>query len=183
MLPETTRRRQRIPVQVRRRRAPPAPPSFLATQDVDYADTFRRAAYVNRLVELRGATAGRLLRRSNLYHALGDYVQSAQDAEAIVQTDPKNGDGQFRLGAATMALAIQHLDRLPSGPGALKKNDAQDPRRLLTTARHAFLQAYRINPDDLEAKKAVQATQRYLDALRPLHEAGTKPRKGVRCTI
>ncbi len=183
MLPETTRRRQPIPVRTRRHRAPPALPSFLATQDVDYAATFRTAAYVNRLVELRGATTGRLLRRSNLYHALGDYAQSAQDADAIVRTDPQNGDGQFRVGAATLALAIQRMDQLPCGPGAFKKFSAQDPRELLITARHAFLQAYRINPDDLEAKNAVKTTQRYLDSLRPPRQAGTKPRKGVRCAI
>lgn len=184
MLPETTPRRQRIPVQVRRRRTPPAPPSFLATQDVDYVATFRTAAYVNRLIELRGATTGRLLRRSNLYHALGDYVQSARDAEEIVRTDPKNGDGQFRLGAATLTLAIQNMDQLPSGPGTTNKTGGEDPRELLITARHAFLQAYRLNPRDQEAKKAAVTTKRYLDSLQKTRaDNGTKPRKGVRCRL
>ncbi len=182
MLPATTRRDQRIPV-YSRRRTPPKPPAFLLTQDEDYVATFRTAAYVNRLVELRGATTGRLLRRSSLYHALGDYVQSMQDAAAIVRSDPKSSEGQFRLGAATMALAIQRLHHLPSGPGATRKTNDQDPEELLLAARDAFLRAHQLNAADREAKDAVRAAERYLDSLGRPPTKTEKARKGLRCRV
>lgn len=138
------------------------PPPFLSTHDVDYPEVFRMAAYVNRLIELRGASTGRLLRRSTLYHALGDFSQSLDDAKRVVLAEPGNSEGHFRLGAANLALALQRLQRLPVGVGTSHKKNRQRPRRLLIAAREAFLRAYRLNPRDEEAQQALDATDMYL---------------------
>lgn len=138
------------------------PPAVLAKKEEDYVATFRQVTRVNLLIERRGPTPKRLLRRSNLHYAMGDFERSARDAAEILYADPQNGEGYFRVATASLALAVEQLN---NGPTRFRGRQHHTPREHLIVAQMALRKSCKINPADEEAQEALKTTQWLLDSL------------------
>lgn len=138
------------------------PPAILSNKEEDYVATFHQVTRVNLLIERRGPTPKRLLRRSNLHYAMGDFERSARDAAGILYADPQNGEGYFCIATASLALAVEQLHK---GPTRSRGRQHHTPREHLIVAQMALRKACKINPADEEAQEALKTTQWLLDSL------------------
>ncbi len=150
------------------------PPATFPKREEDYVATFDQVTRVNLLIERRGATPKRLLRRSNLHYAIGDFERSAADAAEILHADPQNSEGYFRIATASLALAVQQLNPAAQGGVRPRKRSYHTPREHLVIAQMALRKTCKLNPNDEEAQEALKTT-RWLLASLPELEPGREP--------
>lgn len=142
-------------------------PPYMPPADADYEASFRALADVQAEAQTRGALTPRLaLRRAHAQFALGNYMAAAFDAERAARLDPMSTEAEFLRGQSFLALAaVKHGVARPGVGSPIAPSTLPPRRHLLLTAKRCFDRVLERNPDDLQARKDMAATQALLDDL------------------
>lgn len=145
--------------------------------DADYVTHFQRLAFLNLEIKREGPSRSRLLLKSQLEAAVGNYAASRTAAADALVASPEDGEAHYQMAASCLLVALSH-----AGVTEWPLSAPEGSLRGLLEESHAHLgRAVASNPDDTDAQELADAVGSLLARCRSEDTLRGALRRARRC--